>query len=107
MAAPRLSKLEFEIMETFWSKGECSIRGIPDSRRQAKPGLYDHPDHREPDGGQGSCAARQEGGKRLHLRGLDLPSSRAAAAHRRPAGPVWIAVTDGDGAPNRIRQAFV
>jgi BlaI family penicillinase repressor len=27
----RLSKLEFQIMETLWSKGECSIREIQES----------------------------------------------------------------------------
>jgi BlaI family penicillinase repressor len=31
MADPRLSKLEFQIMETLWSKGECSIREILES----------------------------------------------------------------------------
>ena len=28
---PRLSKLEFQIMETLWNKGECSIREIQDA----------------------------------------------------------------------------
>jgi len=28
---PRLSKLEFQIMETLWAKGEASIREIQDS----------------------------------------------------------------------------
>src|SRR5215469_2416317 len=28
---PKLSKLEFQIMETLWSKGECSIREIQES----------------------------------------------------------------------------
>lgn len=28
MAAPKLSALEFRIMETLWVKGECSIREI-------------------------------------------------------------------------------
>ena len=28
MAAPKLSKLEFQIMETLWAKGEVSIREI-------------------------------------------------------------------------------
>jgi BlaI family penicillinase repressor len=28
---PKLSKLEFQIMETLWTKGECSIREIQES----------------------------------------------------------------------------
>jgi BlaI family transcriptional regulator, penicillinase repressor len=31
MAAPKLSKLEFEIMEALWTRGESSIREIQDS----------------------------------------------------------------------------
>ena len=31
MPPPRLSKLEFQIMETLWNKGECSIREIQES----------------------------------------------------------------------------
>ena len=31
MAAPKLSKLEFQIMETLWVRGEASIREILDS----------------------------------------------------------------------------
>ena len=31
MAAPKLSKLEFQIMETLWTRGECSIREIQDA----------------------------------------------------------------------------
>ena len=39
MAAPKLSKLEFQIMETLWNRGESSIREIqdafPEKRRPA------------------------------------------------------------------------
>src|ERR1700733_413667 len=31
MAAPKLSKLEFQIMETLWARGESSIREIQDA----------------------------------------------------------------------------
>ena len=31
MPPPKLSKLEFQIMETLWSTGECSIREIQES----------------------------------------------------------------------------
>jgi BlaI family transcriptional regulator, penicillinase repressor len=31
MANPRLSKLELRIMESFWTKGDCSIREIQES----------------------------------------------------------------------------
>lgn len=31
MAEPRLSRLEFQIMETLWGKGNCSIREIQES----------------------------------------------------------------------------
>jgi BlaI family penicillinase repressor len=39
MTAPKLSKLEFQIMETLWARGESSIREIqdafPEKRRPA------------------------------------------------------------------------
>lgn len=39
MSAPKLSKLEFQIMEALWSRGESSIReileGLPGKRRPA------------------------------------------------------------------------
>jgi BlaI family transcriptional regulator, penicillinase repressor len=39
MRPPKLSKLEYQIMETLWNKGECSIRDVqesfPSSARQA------------------------------------------------------------------------
>jgi predicted transcriptional regulator len=39
MAYPKLSKLELQIMETLWKRGECSIREIqeafPESKRPA------------------------------------------------------------------------
>jgi predicted transcriptional regulator len=39
MRSPKLSKLEYQIMETLWSKGECSIRDVqesfPSNARQA------------------------------------------------------------------------
>jgi BlaI family transcriptional regulator, penicillinase repressor len=39
MAHPKLSKLELQIMETLWNRGECSIREIqeafPESKRPA------------------------------------------------------------------------
>ncbi len=31
MRPPKLSKLEYQIMETLWSKGECSIRDVQES----------------------------------------------------------------------------
>ncbi len=31
MPPPRLTKLEFQIMETLWNKGECSIREIQEA----------------------------------------------------------------------------
>ena len=31
MPQPKLSRLEFKIMETLWTKGECSIREIQES----------------------------------------------------------------------------
>ena len=31
MPPPKLSKLEYQIMETLWGKGECSIRDIQES----------------------------------------------------------------------------
>jgi|SRR5580698_5934587 BlaI family penicillinase repressor len=40
MASPKLSKLEFQIMETLWSKGESSIRVILDSFPAKKRPAY-------------------------------------------------------------------
>lgn len=40
MASPKLSKLEFQIMETLWSSGECSIRDIMESFPAKKRPAY-------------------------------------------------------------------
>jgi predicted transcriptional regulator len=40
MSEPRLSKLEFQIMETLWSKGESSIRDILESFPSKKKPAY-------------------------------------------------------------------
>jgi BlaI family penicillinase repressor len=40
VASPKLSKLEFQIMETLWSKGESSIRVILDSFPAKKRPAY-------------------------------------------------------------------
>jgi BlaI family transcriptional regulator, penicillinase repressor len=40
MASPKLSKLEFHIMETLWSKGDSSIRVILDSFPAKKRPAY-------------------------------------------------------------------
>jgi predicted transcriptional regulator len=37
---PKLSKLEFQIMETLWTKGECSIREIQESFGVRKQPAY-------------------------------------------------------------------
>jgi len=40
MPDPRLSKLEFQIMETLWTRGDCSIREILDSFPARKRPAY-------------------------------------------------------------------
>ncbi|MGA2048442.1 MAG: BlaI/MecI/CopY family transcriptional regulator [Terracidiphilus sp.] len=40
MTEPRLSKLEFQIMETLWSRGESSIRDILESFPAKKKPAY-------------------------------------------------------------------
>ena len=40
MAAPKLSKLEFQIMEVLWTRGESSIREILDSLPAQKRPAY-------------------------------------------------------------------
>jgi BlaI family penicillinase repressor len=40
VANPKLSKLEFQIMETLWSKGDCSIREILESFPGKKKPAY-------------------------------------------------------------------
>ena len=40
MAFPRLSKLEIQIMETLWMRGECSIREIQEAfSEKSRPGF--------------------------------------------------------------------
>ena len=46
MVAPKLSKLEFQIMEALWERGESSIRDILDSLpAKAQTGVQHHPNH--------------------------------------------------------------
>src|ERR1700686_308085 len=40
VAAAKLSKLEFKIMETLWTKSECSIRDIQESFPEKKRPAY-------------------------------------------------------------------
>ena len=40
MPPPKLSKLEFQIMETLWGKNECSIREIQDAFPAKKRPAY-------------------------------------------------------------------
>lgn len=40
MPQPKLSKLEFKIMETLWAKNECSIRDIQESFPAKKRPAY-------------------------------------------------------------------
>ena len=40
MAGPKLSKLEFQIMESLWTRGECSIREMQEAFPQKKRPAY-------------------------------------------------------------------
>ena len=40
MAAPKLSKLEFQIMEILWTRGESSIREIQDAFHEKRKPAY-------------------------------------------------------------------
>jgi predicted transcriptional regulator len=40
MAAPKLSKLEFQIMETLWTRGESSIHEIQDAFPEKRKPAY-------------------------------------------------------------------
>lgn len=40
MADPKLSKLEFQIMESLWARGECSIREIQEAFPKKKRPAY-------------------------------------------------------------------
>ena len=40
MAAPKLSKLEFQIMEVLWTRGESSIREIQDAFPEKRKPAY-------------------------------------------------------------------
>jgi BlaI family penicillinase repressor len=40
MPTPRLSRLEFQIMETLWTRGECSIREVLEAMPEKKRPAY-------------------------------------------------------------------
>jgi predicted transcriptional regulator len=40
MALPKLTKLELQIMETFWSRGACSVREIQEAFPEASRPAY-------------------------------------------------------------------
>lgn len=40
MSAPKLSRLEYQIMEVLWSGGECSIRDILDALPEKRKPAY-------------------------------------------------------------------
>lgn len=40
MSAPKLSRLEYQIMEALWSGGECSIRDILDALPEKRKPAY-------------------------------------------------------------------
>jgi len=40
MSEPRLSRLEFQIMEALWAKGECPIREIQESFTEKRKPAY-------------------------------------------------------------------
>lgn len=40
MPTPRLTKLELQIMETFWERGQCSIREIQEAFPEARKPAY-------------------------------------------------------------------
>jgi predicted transcriptional regulator len=40
MPTPKLSKLELQIMETLWNKGDCSIREVQEAFPEAKRPAY-------------------------------------------------------------------
>ena len=105
MTGPKLTKLELQIMEALWSRGEASIREIQEAfpeKRQTR--LHHHPDHGVPPGSQEGRAPRQESRKLPHFRGRGLARCRAAEIDRRSSGPVRRAHATRDGAPDRIRQ---
>ena len=83
MAVPKLSKLEFQIMETLWVRGEASIREVLDSLpAKGKTGVQHHPNHDLQDETKGRCAAREEGGQFSRLRGSHNAGRGAAAGDR-------------------------
>ena len=78
MATPRLSKLELRIMETLWTKGDCSVREIREVLpQQEPPRLYDHSNHGHSHGSE-SRAPRQN----RHLSHLRRSRLRSAAQRR-------------------------
>ena len=68
MATPKLSQLEYQIMETLWSWERFLHSGdFGFAARSALARLYNHPDHRVPNGDQGRGAACQKGRQLPHL----------------------------------------
>jgi len=50
MATPRLSKLELKIMETLWTKGDCSSGRFRSRFLQESSRIHDHTDDGNADG---------------------------------------------------------
>ena len=62
MATPKLSKLELQIMEKLWDRGQSSIREIQEAfPRKGQAGLHDYPDDYLPDGSEEGRPPSQEG----------------------------------------------
>ncbi len=62
MATPKLSKLELQIMEKLWDRGESSIREIQESfPEKGRPGYTTIQMTMYRMGTEKDCAAREEG----------------------------------------------
>ena len=61
MSDPKLSKLELQIMENLWTRGEVSIRESQRAFPEAQAVLWNHPDHDQPDGREEDRAPHKEG----------------------------------------------
>src|ERR1700733_2528214 len=101
----KLSKLELQIMETLWSRGESSIRDMqeafPEDARPAyttvQTTVY------RPRGAEGTQACAQ-GRKRPSFCSHSFAAQRAEALHRRFAGAVRREIAVRYGAADRNRQ---
>ena len=74
MAEPKLSKLEFQIMEALWTQGDLSIREIQEAFPAKRRPAYTTIQTTDlPTGSERCCSPGEEGRELPHLRRRGFP----------------------------------